>query len=92
MGCGSGYVPKPGPCPVCRKSEGAHTGSTGWGHNFMCCSEECGTKAMAIIEKNAGREEYKNKLRRLRNLKDELMAMRTNGLVGFEFDPFSSIF
>jgi len=32
----------PGPCANCGKPEGGYMGSTVWGHDYYCCSEECG--------------------------------------------------
>jgi predicted nucleic acid-binding Zn ribbon protein len=37
-------------CPVCGEKDapdswrGARMGSTSWGHDYMCCSDECGRK------------------------------------------------
>ena len=30
------------PCPMCGKEDAARMGSTSWGHDTACCSNECG--------------------------------------------------
>lgn len=41
MGCTCHPFPFP-PCPECGKPESATMGSNTWGHEFHCCSDECG--------------------------------------------------
>lgn len=38
----SAEYPKAEPCPNCAKPDSARSSSTRWGHDYMCCSEECG--------------------------------------------------
>lgn len=49
-------------CPVCGKKEGAYQGNSAWGHNVMCCSNECG-------------EEMKNRLDALRKTPEMVKAL-----------------
>lgn len=36
------YEMKHDDCPICGLKEGATMGSSRWGHNYTCCSDECG--------------------------------------------------
>ena len=62
-------------CPQCGQKDekgmwrGARLGSSEWGHNFMCCSDECGkalaTRVLPLQQTKKGPAELKKLWERL---------------------------
>ena len=73
-------------CPNCGAKEGARMGSSSWGHNLSCCGDECGKAVAKKIETNVSKRKYKKKLQKYYDLKEELRALRYEGINGT--DPF----
>lgn len=53
MGCAPGPVIHSA-CPGCGRVNSAFMGNSGWGHQMMCCSDECGRRVGAAIKAASG--------------------------------------
>jgi hypothetical protein len=69
------YIPPRPDCPNCGKQHGASMGSSRWGHNITCCSDECGMAIAKKLQKNMSSKEYKKALsdcRKADKIRDDL--------------------
>lgn len=81
--CGYNHV-KIEDCPNCGAKESARMGSSKWGHDIMCCGDDCGFAVAKKIEENENNPEYQKALERLWKLKEEITDMRYDGINGVD--------
>lgn len=80
------YLPVLGDCPICGKKEGASMGSSSWGHNIECCSQECGERLGEIIKQNIDKKKYRKAVKALEKAKDRVRKIKYDG-TGVDYDP-----
>jgi len=70
-----------GKCANCGIIGGTVMGSTEWGHNYACCSKECGSKLGEKFEANRRTKRYRVALVAYRKADMQLHAVEFDGAI-----------
>lgn len=85
MGGSSQHTIQHKDCPGCGVGK-AFMSSSAWGHTISCCSDKCGLKIKAILDKNMSSAKYEKLEEKIFQLNSELSDMKHDGIPDGHYD------